>query len=193
MVMSTREKMVRGTADLLKRRGLNATSLREVVRHTGTPRGSLAHHFPNGKQQLVSEAIAIAGDEVSVPLKAALEKYGTKTGLRMFISGWRQMLESSNYQAGCPVLAVALEEYLGEDATPSVTAQQQLLAQIHAIFADWQTALSESLIREGRDAKAAEQLATLIVAAVEGSVALCRAAKSSKPLEDVGAVVCSLV
>src|SRR4051812_16129292 len=43
MPLSTKEKMVAGAADLISRRGIHATSLRDVVQHTGTPRGSLAH------------------------------------------------------------------------------------------------------------------------------------------------------
>ena len=39
MTSDTRAKMVAGAADLMSRRGVNATSMREVVRHTGTPRG----------------------------------------------------------------------------------------------------------------------------------------------------------
>lgn len=42
MTSDTRAKMVAGAADLVSRRGVNATSLREVVRHTGTPRGRSA-------------------------------------------------------------------------------------------------------------------------------------------------------
>ena len=68
MKSATRNKMVVGAADLMSRRGVNATSVREVVRQTDTPRGSIAHHFPRGKQQLLEEALAYAGREVSEPL-----------------------------------------------------------------------------------------------------------------------------
>lgn len=189
MARNTREKMVLGAADLLKRRGLNATSLREVVRHTSTPRGSISHHFPRGKQQLIEEAVRHAGQEVSVPLQAALERYGVRIGMRCFIAGWRQMLEATDYEAGCPVLAVALEEYIGEDAAPSRDVQQQLLDQVRDVFDDWQGALRRALLKEGHDEAGARRLATLIVAAVEGSVALCRAERSARPLDDVGSLI----
>jgi len=60
MTSDTRAKMVAGAADLMSRRGVNATSMREVVRHTGTPRGSIGHHFPGGKQQLIEIAKALS-------------------------------------------------------------------------------------------------------------------------------------
>ena len=69
MTSDTRAKMVAGAADLMSRRGVNATSMREVVRHTGTPRGSIGHHFPGGKQQLIEDALVFAGKQVSGPLE----------------------------------------------------------------------------------------------------------------------------
>lgn len=178
----TRNKMISGAVDLLRRRGVNATSVREVVRHSGTPRGSIRHHFPQGKQQLVQEALNAAGEAASQPLAALVQRAGVQAGLRAFIAGWRSILEDSQFEAGCPVLAVAVEQYIGEDGFPDAQAQDVLLANCASIFGDWGQILSEGLTREGVGATRAQSLATLIVAAVEGSVALCRAAGHADPL-----------
>src|SRR3989442_12575770 len=110
MSSDTRARMVAGAADLMSRRGVHATSLREVVRHTGTPRGSIGHHFPRGKLQLIEDAIVFAGAQVSGPLEHLTRERGAVAGLRAFIALWRQTLEKSRFQAGCPVLAVAVEQ-----------------------------------------------------------------------------------
>src|SRR5882757_2836068 len=107
MSSSTRAKMVAGAAHLMSRRGMNATSMREVVRHTGTPRGSIGHHFPRGKLQLIEDAITFAGARISGPLEHLTRQRGAVAGLRAFIALWRQTLERTKFQAGCPVLAVA--------------------------------------------------------------------------------------
>src|SRR5918999_6196229 len=114
MTSDTRAKMVAGAADLMSRRGLNATSMREVVRHTGTPRGSIGHHFPRGKQQLIEDALVFAGKQVSGPLEHLTQSRGAIAGLRTFIALWCQTLEKSKFQAGCPVLAVAVEQYVND-------------------------------------------------------------------------------
>src|SRR5260370_10069436 len=116
MNSDSRAKMVAGAADLLSRRGVNATSVREVVRHSGTPRGSIGHHFPRGKQQLIEDAIAFAGAEVSAPLEHLMRERGAIAGLRAFIALWRRTLEASHFEAGCPVLAVAGEQYVSDAA-----------------------------------------------------------------------------
>lgn len=182
---TTRDKMVAGAIDLIRRRGVNATSVREVVRHTDTPRGSIKHHFPNGKLQLVSEAITLAGQEVSLPLQQLVNDHGVMKGLNSFIDLWRYILESSNFEAGCPVLAVAAEQYIGEDGNPQPEAEQLLLALADNIFKDWQQILEQGLKQQNVESTRAKRLANLIIASIEGTVALCRAARNAEPLREV--------
>ncbi|MET3844669.1 helix-turn-helix domain-containing protein [Bradyrhizobium sp. OAE829] len=186
MTSNTRDNMVAGAADLISRRGVNATSMREVVRHTGTPRGSISHHFPRGKLQLIEDAIAFAGSQVSGPLRHLTENRGVQDGLRAFIALWRQTLEKTKFQAGCPVLAVAVEQYVNDaEGAPDPASQRVLLDLANGIFADWQEIMDSGLRREGVTPARARRLATLIVASVEGTVAMCRAARSAQSLDDV--------
>jgi AcrR family transcriptional regulator len=181
--------MVAGAADLLSRRGVNATSMREVVRHTGTPRGSISHHFPRGKQQLIEDAIVYAGAQVSKPLEQFTRERGTIDGLRAFIALWRKILERSRFQAGCPVLAVAVERYVSDAmdnaGAPDEAAQRHLLDLADGVFADWQQIMIAALRRDGVTPARARRLAALVVASIEGALALCRSARNAQPLDDV--------
>jgi AcrR family transcriptional regulator len=189
MTSDTRARMVAGAADLMSRRGVNATSMREVVRHTGTPRGSIGHHFPRGKQQLIEDALVFAGKQVSGPLGHLVQSRGAIAGLRTFIALWRQTLERTKFQAGCPVLAVAVEKYVNDatekDGEPDEAAQRHLLDLADGVFADWQRIMFTALRREGVAPARARRLAALVIASVEGTVAMCRAARSAQPLDDV--------
>jgi AcrR family transcriptional regulator len=186
---NTRMRMVAGAADLMSRRGVNATSMREVVRHTATPRGSIGHHFPRGKQQLIEDAIVFAGAQVSKPLERLTLDRGAIAGLRAFIALWRQILETTKFEAGCPVLAVAVEQYVSDamdhEGTPDDAAQQRLLDLADGVFADWQRIMITALRQEGVAPARARRLAALVVASIEGTVAMCRAARSAQALDDV--------
>ena len=81
----SREQIVTGAADMIRRRGLNATSIREVAKHAGTPLGSTYHYFPGGKTQLATEAVQWAAETVSKVLTAKLRK-GPVDGLKAFSS-----------------------------------------------------------------------------------------------------------
>ena len=186
MAETTKSKMVTGAAELLSQRGVNGTSMRDVVRYTDTPRGSIGHHFPRGKLQMIEEAVVFAGKQVSNPLKRLTEDHGAIAGLRQFIALWREILESSNFKAGCPVLAVSVEHFVGErDGEPDESAQSGLLDIAHEVFSAWQNILTIALRREGVSPARARRLAVLVIASTEGTVALCRAKRSSGPLEDV--------
>jgi AcrR family transcriptional regulator len=189
MTSETRARMVAGAADLMSRRGVNGTSMRDVVRHTGTPRGSIGHHFPRGKQQLIEDALVFAGKQVSGPLEHLTHSRGAVAGLRAFIALWRQTLEKSKFQAGCPVLAVAVEQYVNDatekDGEPDEAAQRHLLDLANGVFADWQRIMFTALRHEGVAPARARRLAALVIASTEGAVAMCRAARSVQPLDDV--------
>ena len=57
MPSDARQKMIEGAVTLLALRGLEGTAFRDVLERSGAPRGSIYHHFPNGKDQLVEAAI----------------------------------------------------------------------------------------------------------------------------------------
>ena len=61
MAGDVRDRMVDGAMALLAQKGLHATSFSEVLSSTGAPRGSVYHHFPAGKEQLVAAAVDRAG------------------------------------------------------------------------------------------------------------------------------------
>lgn len=190
MNTSTRDRMIVGAADLLRRKGMTATSMREVVRHSNTPRGSIAHHFPGGKRQLLEAAVEHAGREVSEPLALLLSKHGPVKGMQLFVALWRKTLEETAFQAGCAVLAVAVEQYVSDqrgepEPEPELEAQiqLQLLDQANAIFGQWQAIVARSLQQAGVAEDRSRSLALLAIASIEGSVALCRAARSAEPLD----------
>ncbi|MFI9580514.1 TetR/AcrR family transcriptional regulator [Streptomyces sp. NPDC052236] len=171
----SRERIVAGAADMISRRGLNATSIREMAKHAKAPLGSTYHYFPEGKQQLATEAVRFTGEWVARSLRKELEA-GPAAGLRAFLALWRTIVVESDFHAGCPVLAVAIEEPPADGIPPALAAAAE-------VFEQWEDLLAASLRERGAGAEQAAQLATLIVAAVEGTVAMCRAKRSTQPLD----------
>lgn len=173
---ASRQRMVAGAADMIGRRGLRAASVRELAKHAGAPLGSTYHYFPGGKAQLAAEAVRWADEQTTAQL-TRLMAGGSKSVLHGFLDGWRKALLDSDFRRGCPVLAIAVEDQ-GEDASPRD-------AVVFA-FSNWTTTLAKSLRDDGMAAAAAADTAMLIIAAVEGAVAMSRAERSVQPLEVVG-------
>ena len=172
----SRRQMIASAVVLLREQGLTATSFTDVLEHSGAPRGSIYHHFPQGKDQLVEEAVRTAGDVVAGVLGRAARTDDPLVALRTFIAAWRDGLEASRFRAGCPVVAVAVEAHAGRPALTEAAA---------AAFAAWHDALLELLRRSGIPPARARRLAHMTVASVEGAVVLCRAHRDTQPLDDV--------
>lgn len=172
---TTRERIVAGAADMISRRGLNATSIRETAKHARARLGSTYHYFPDGKQQLATEAVRHTGAWVAGSLRKELEA-GPVAGLRAFLGLWRGIVVGTDFRAGCPVLAVSIEEPPADEPPAALLAAAE-------VFEEWEGLLAASLREHGAEPGQAAQVATLIVAAVEGTVALCRAKRSVEPLD----------
>ncbi|MFB9832838.1 TetR/AcrR family transcriptional regulator [Actinoallomurus acaciae] len=172
-----RERIIAGAADLIRRRGLAGSTVRDLASHSGAPLGSTYHYFPRGKQQLAAEAVRFAGDLVASLLRQGLDA-GPVAGLRVFLNLWRQTVLDSDFRAGCPVLAVSVEE-------PPADADPEALDAAAEVYTAWETLLASRLRDHGVTADGAAHLATLIVASVEGTVAMCRAKRDIAPLDRV--------
>jgi AcrR family transcriptional regulator len=180
----SRKQMVMGAADMIRRRGLNATSVRELAKHASAPLGSTYHYFPGGKYELATEAVRWADDITARTLSKELGA-GPLAGLEAFLQMWRTVVVDSDFHAGCPVLAVSVEDLPENEAAPREAAA--------AAFRSWTAILAESFREHGAADDAADRVATLVVAAVEGTVAMCRAERSIEPLDRVAVELSRLV
>jgi TetR/AcrR family transcriptional regulator, lmrAB and yxaGH operons repressor len=177
MPTDARERMIQSAALLFRERGVDGTSFSDVLAHSGAPRGSIYHHFPRGKAELIEETTRYAGDFIAAGLAAALEQKDPPAALRRFAEVWAAGLRDSDFAAGCPVAAVALDAELTPAARDAAGAA----------FERWEDLLARSFEQHGATAERARSLATLAVASIEGAVVLSRAQRSTAPLERVAA------
>ena len=176
----TRRKMIAGAALAIGTRGVGAMSLRDLARDAGVPLGSTYHHFPGGKSQLAEEAVSSIGRKVARLVDKARAE-GIEAALAAFARVWREQLVETDFRTGCPVLAVAT----GDDPELTETAR--------AIFASWQDLMVEGLVADGVPPERAPGLARMIIASLEGAVAVSRAERSLAPLDQVSAELVTLV
>ena len=179
-----RERMVVSTAALLREYGASATSIDRVLLHSGASRGSVYHYFPDGRSQLVGEAVDLAGEYVGRKIEAMVEAGDPARSLDAFFDYWRSQLVQNGFRVGCPIVAVAVET---NDEAP------QLARSAAAAFGRWQDALALLLVRGGLTQERGRRLAAMIIAAVEGAIIMCRAQQSTDPLDATAAEIHDLL
>lgn len=168
-----RALLLNGARQLLAEKGYAGMELRDVAARGHAPRGSIYHHFPEGKTQLAREAAELEGTTIRDLIERSLEERGLKQTLTMFGEVFRRRVADHPERIGCPVAAAALAR--PEDA--------ELAAAATAAFQSWERPIAAALRDEGVSARDAEVFAGLVVSTVEGALLRARAAGSQEPLD----------
>ncbi len=176
-----KQRMIREAAVALARKGLQRASFAEVLEASGAPRGSLYHHFPGGKAELVLDALAAASERVMQALDASAGRPAPEVAEKFFAI-WRNVLALTDFGAGCAVAAV----------TVAAETPEQIDAAA-AIFRAWRERLAAALAEGGVGAAQARRLAATLVSAAEGAVVLARAERSFEPFDLVAAELVATV
>jgi TetR/AcrR family transcriptional repressor of lmrAB and yxaGH operons len=178
---AVRARMVGGAVRLLATKGVEGTSFAEVLEATDSPRGSVYHHFPGGKPELLHAALDLASERGLAAMEATRGQPPSVV-IERFLTLWRSLLERSELTAGCAVVAVTV-----------AADDDELLNHAGTIFRTWTQLLTELCASGGMTTNSARQLAVTVIAATEGVVALCRAERSMEPFDEVETVLLSLV
>lgn len=171
MAGEVRDSMVESAVVLLAKKGVQATSFSEVLEASGAPRGSLYHHFPDGKDELIAAAVDLAGGRAIAMLDGLAGRPNGEI-LGAFLGMWRAVLDRSRFSAGCSVLAVTV-----------AATSPELLEHTSTVFRTWRGRLAELFEAGGLSPDAARRFATSVVAASEGAVVLSRAGQSFEPFD----------
>jgi AcrR family transcriptional regulator len=167
--------MLVSAAEVLRERGAAGVTIDEVLARSGAPRGSVYYHFPEGRNQILAEALQYAGEAITEVIDEAAELGGLYL-VREFVEFWEQLLLESDFTAGCPVVAAAIG---------SAGDEPQLTTVAGNIFKHWREALTRAFVSDGFDEPCAASLATMCIASLEGAVVLCRSTRSVDTLRDV--------
>jgi TetR/AcrR family transcriptional regulator, lmrAB and yxaGH operons repressor len=199
MASDSRANMVRSAASLISVRGASGTSLADVLAASGAPRGSIYHHFPQGKRQLAEDAIGWTSERVLAHQRGCPCDSPAQV-LDWFFGMWRAVVVASAGSAGCVVAGVAVDTGTGNDAVGSTSADTGqntedalLLEVVRATFAAWVQLLTDQLGTAGLPADRARAVATTSLAGMEGALILCRAERGVEPLDAVAAELHRLV
>ncbi|TDZ76889.1 TetR/AcrR family transcriptional regulator [Mycobacteroides salmoniphilum] len=171
-----RERLIRSAITLVQRNGVAGTGLAELLEHSKTARGSIYSHFPGGKEELIETSTRVAGDFTYNKIATIAEGQDGRDFLRSYIGMWKNLLLDNDFDVGCPVAAAAVSPN-----TPGSVAVAGL------IFESWISLVDGHLQGNGVSADRARPLAMLIVSAIEGALIICRAQRTTEPLDHINA------
>ncbi|TXS44886.1 TetR/AcrR family transcriptional regulator [Streptomyces sp. t39] len=167
--MSTPERLISATRDLLWERGYVGTSPRAIQQLAGAGQGSMYHHF-RGKPELALAAIRRTADEMRGTAGRVLDGPGTAYER---IAAY--LLRERDVMKGCPVGRLTMD--------PEVMADGTLRAPVDETLGWLRDRLTE-IVREGtaggglRPGLDPSGTAAAVVATVQGGYVIARATGS---------------
>ena len=177
----TRDRIIATTSVLLTQQGYHATGLNQIVRESGTPRGSLYHYFPQGKEELAAEAVRHRGAQMKAHVAHELAAIDDPAdAIVALIATMVTNLRRRNFASGAPIAAVAME---------ASSASESLRLACEEVYLGVREPIEDALVRHGLDPDAARRHATAILAALEGGLVLSYTMLDPAPLEAVGEMV----
>lgn len=175
MTNITRQKIVATTSNLLERQGYHATGLNQIVKESGTPRGSLYYYFPEGKEELAIEAVTQRMTQMADHTRHFLgEIDDAAEAIHALFLKLASSMEKQACGTGAPIAAVALE---------ASNSSERLRQACAAGYQGFEDVLAAKLVMSGFSAEKAQSLATTINAGIEGAMIM------SRTKQDVGILV----
>ncbi|MEK8142117.1 TetR/AcrR family transcriptional regulator [Streptomyces sp. M10(2022)] len=167
--MSTPDRLIEATRELLWERGYVGTSPKAVQQQAGAGQGSMYHHFA-GKQDLALAAILRSTAQMREAAGQVLDGPGSAYER---ISAY--LLRERDVLRGCPVGRLTMD--------PEVIASDELRAPVDDTIR-WLRERLTAIVQEGLDkgefgpASVPEEVAAAVVATVQGGYVLARASGS---------------
>ncbi len=173
----SRERMLEAAIVLMRGAGLSGAGINEIVRESGAPKGSVYYFFPEGKLQIVTEALQVYSQRLETFIDEALS-VRTKPHDKVIalFEAFARRSEESDFRRSCAVGAVTLD--LDEELEP-------LRRVLAPCLARWATVIARHF--EFGDRTRAESLAGLLLTAIEGAHIRARAERSAQAFRDAGA------
>ncbi|MEU7723392.1 TetR/AcrR family transcriptional regulator [Streptomyces tibetensis] len=167
--MSTPERLIESTRELLWERGYVGTSPKAILERADAGQGSMYHHF-KGKPDLALAAIRRTAEQMRATAAGVFDAPGTPyERIEAYLRRERDVLR------GCPVGRLTMD--------PDVIASAELRAPVDETL-DWLRGRIAGIVEEGKvqgqfaAGLDAEEIAAAVVATVQGGYVLARASGS---------------
>ncbi|MFJ8716118.1 TetR/AcrR family transcriptional regulator [Streptomyces violaceus] len=167
--MSTSERLIESTRELLWERGYVGTSPKAILERADAGQGSMYHHF-KGKPDLALAAIRRTAEEMRATAEGVLDGPGTPyERVEAYLRRERDVLR------GCPIGRLTMD--------PDVIASDELRAPVEETL-DWIRGRIAGIVEEGKEqgqfvpSLDGREIAAAVVATVQGGYVLARASGS---------------
>jgi TetR/AcrR family transcriptional repressor of nem operon len=174
----TRDHILGEASRLIRRKGVGATSVSDILAAAGIHKGCLYFHFQD-KEEVGREVIRQAADRFLGFVDRSLEGGTPRMALDNFFAAALAYHRGTGFVGGC---------LFGNTALETSDSNREYAALVDEVFSAWIERIAREVAAgqrtgEFRDDMTAHDLAQQVVATLEGGIMLSRLRKKAAPLE----------
>ena len=176
----TKDRLIRAAAHLFSNRGYHGVGLAEILAEAQAPKGSLYHHFPNGKSDLAMASATWASDQILLLIATSFEPANSfSDGATTLCCNLADLFDTAGKWCGCPISSTLFE---GPDNV-------QFHRHAAHLFEGWITEVEYHAQRLGLDQDEATATAQNFYILLQGGWQLARVRRSSEVLRSLPAIL----
>lgn len=173
----TRQRILASAAELIYERGIEATSVDDVLAASAAGKSQFYHYFA-GKEALVRDVLAYQLERLVAEQRPFLERLDSFEGIEAWFAFILDLHRRRGFLGGCPI---------GSLASEAADRGGELRNDLVAAFDSWEAFLRAGLtrMREGGELRPEadpEALAEATMATIQGGILLAKTKKAAHPL-----------
>ncbi|MEL6451700.1 MAG: TetR/AcrR family transcriptional regulator [Pseudomonadota bacterium] len=177
--LPTKDRLILAAATLFRTRGYHGVGMADILAEAKAPKGSLYHHFPNGKSDLALAAATWASDQMLRLIAVSFDGADSfEDGAKTVCHKLAKLFEVTGWDT-CPIAATLFE---GPDNT-------EFRGHAAHIYEGWITEVFDHAVRLGLSEPDARRKAEHLFVVIEGGWTLSRARRNSDVLRNLSSLV----
>jgi len=175
---TTKEHIIKESANLFNTQGYKATSLSDITKATGFTKGAIYRHFEN-KLDLEQQALQLLSKIMFEELAKTIRQANTfQSKFEAIFSFFENYMNTPLFEGGCPLLNVAVE---ADDSHPGLRLQaNDMLIQFkEAISILFKNGIKNNQVKVTVDC---DYYSTIIIATLEGGIMMSKLQQDKKSL-----------
>lgn len=180
----SKQEIINAASKLFQLYGYHGVGLNEIIKESGTAKGSLYHYFPNGKEELAIAAIDFTKDEVAKKFQKITE------GIEDPISAVQAYINNIADEYGLEsVVGVRIGTIAGETSLINDSIRLACMSALEY----WQSLFTRKFVDAGYSEEQAEALSLNINMLIEGGIIFSLTKQSGEPLKKIAIQIPTLV
>jgi TetR/AcrR family transcriptional repressor of lmrAB and yxaGH operons len=173
--MDTKSLIIDIATTLFQKKGYLGVGLNEILKECNISKGSLYHHFPKGKEELLIACLHSLNEKITTHMKEIFQRYPTtQIATQVMIEKLIIQFEQEGMIIGYTISSMVSEMGSLSESVRNTCALS---------FTKIQEIYSNKLVVDGFSKETANSLALMMTASIEGGIMLCLTQKTSEPLK----------